>query len=123
MLAAALAARFVLEMILLLVLAVWGFQLADGIVLGLLCGLAAPAAGALLWGLFISPSRWFELGRIPRLVVEMALFCVAGGALWQMGRPVAALLLVAAAFADRFGLILLRRRQLARMRAERWSDF
>jgi hypothetical protein len=114
MLAAALAARFLLEMILLLVLAICGFQLADGLALGLLYGLAAPAAGALLWGLFISPKRRFELGRIPRLVLELTLFATAAGALWQMHRPTAGLLLFAAACADRFGLIWLRRRALAR---------
>ena len=114
MLVAALAARFLLEMLLLLVLFIWGFQLADGLVLGLLCGLAASSAGALLWGLFISPKRRFELGRIPRLVLELALFAIAAGALWQMHRPILGLLLLAAACGDRFGLIWLRRRELAR---------
>jgi hypothetical protein len=114
MLVAALAARFLLEMLLLLVLFIWGFQLAEGLALGLLCGLAASSAGALLWGLLISPKRRFELGRVPRLVLELALFAGAGGALWQMHRPAFGLLLFAAACADRFGLIWLRRRELAR---------
>jgi hypothetical protein len=114
MLVAALAARFLLEMLLLLVLFTWGFQAAGALALGLLFGLAASAAGALLWGLFISPKRWFELGRIPRLVIELTLFAGAGGALWQMHRPILGLLLFAAACADRFGLIWLRRRALAR---------
>lgn len=117
MLVAALAARFLLEVALLAVLAIWGFQLGDGLALGLLCGLAAPSAGAFLWGLFISPKRRFELGRIPRLMLELALFAGAAGALWQMGRPVAGLLLLAAACADRFVLIWLRRRELARLYA------
>jgi hypothetical protein len=117
MLVAALAARFLLEVILLLVLAAWGFKLEGGLALRLLVGLAAPATGALLWGLFISPKRRFELGRIPRLMLELALFAIAAGALWQMGRPVAGLILFAAASADRFGLIWLRRRELARLYA------
>jgi hypothetical protein len=123
MLAAALAARFLLEVVLLLVLAAWGFQLADSLALGVLTGLAAPAAGALIWGLFISPSRRVELGRIPRLVLELALFCVAAGALWRMHWPVAAILLIAAASANRFGLIWLRRRELARRYAGRSTSF
>jgi hypothetical protein len=117
MLVAALAARFLLEVALLIVLAIWGFRQADGLALGLLCGLAAPAAAALLWGLFIAPKRRFELGRIPRLILELALFAAAAGALWQMDRPIAGLLLFAAACADRFGLIWLRRRELARLNA------
>jgi hypothetical protein len=59
-------------------------------------------------GLFIWPNRRVELGRIPRLVLELALFCVAAGALWQMGWWVAAMVLVAAECANRFGLIWLR---------------
>ena len=114
MLVAALAARFLLEVALLIVLAIWGFRQADGLALGLLCGLAAPSAAALLWGLLISPKRRFELGRIPRLVLELALFATAAGALWQMDRPIVALGLFAAACADRFGLIWLRRRELSR---------
>ena len=117
MLVAALAVRFLLELTLLLVLAIWGFQQADSLALRLLCGLAAPAAGALLWGFFISPKRRFELGRILRLVLELALFAIAAGALWQMHRPAAGLILFAAASADRFGLIWLRRRELARLYA------
>jgi hypothetical protein len=119
MLAFALAARLLLEMILLLVLALWGFQAADGLALRIVAGLAAPAAGALLWGVFISPKRRLELGRIPRLALELALFAIAAGALWQMHRPVLGLLLFALACADRFGLIWLRRRELARLYAGR----
>ena len=114
MLVAALAARFLLEMLLLLVFFIWGFQLADGLAFGLLFGLAASSAAACLWGLFISPKRRFELGRIPRLALELALFAIAAGALWQMHRPILGLLLFGAASADRLGLIWPRRRELAR---------
>jgi hypothetical protein len=114
MLAAAIAARFLLEVALLVVLAAWGFQLADSLALRLVGGVAAPAVAALLWALFISPNRRVELGRIPRLVLELALFCAAAGALWQMGLRVTAMLLIVAECADRFGLIWLRRRELAR---------
>jgi hypothetical protein len=109
----ALAARLLLETILLVVFAVWSFRLADDFAFRLLGGLAAPGAAALVWGLFISPDRRFELGRVPRLVLELTLFWVAAGALWQMGWRVAAMLLVVAECVDRFGLIWLRRRELA----------
>jgi hypothetical protein len=114
MLALALAVRLLLQLILLVVLAIWGLQLAGSFPLRLLGGLAAASAAALLWGLFISPNRRVELGRKPRLVLELALFAVAAGALWQMRWPVAGLLLFATGAADRFGLIWLRRRELAR---------
>jgi hypothetical protein len=114
MLAAALALRFLLELLLLAALAFCGFHAADSLALRLLAGLGAPAAAALLWGLFISPNRRFELGRIPRLLLELALFALAAAALWQLGRPIAGLILFAVACADRFGLIWLRRREIAR---------
>jgi hypothetical protein len=119
MLVAALAARFVLEMALLLALALWGFQLADGVAFGLLLGVAASSLAASLWTLFIAPKRRFELGRIPRLLLELALFAIGAGALWQMDRPMLGLLLFAAACADRFGLIWLRRREVARRYSRR----
>ena len=114
MLAAALALRFLLEMILLVVLACWGLHAADEVALRLLAAIAAPAAGALLWGLFVSPNRRFELGRIARLLLELALFALAAAALWQLRWPLAGLLLFAIAAADRFGLIWLRRREIER---------
>jgi len=123
MLAAAIAARFLLQVVLLVVLAIWCFRQADNIALGLLSGLAASFAAGLLWGLFISPNRRVDLGRIARLVLELALFCVAAGALWQMGWRTAALLLIAAECADRYGLILIRRRELARRYAGRMSEY
>lgn len=119
MLAVALAVRFLLQVSLLLVLGLWGFQLPDSLGIGLLLGLGAAAAGALIWRLFVSPSRPIELGRIRRLLVELALFGAAAGALWQMHRPLIGLLLFAAACADRFVLIWLRRRELERLRSGR----
>ena len=100
-LAFALALRLLLELALLVILALWGLHAAEALSLRLLAGLGAPAAAALLWGLFVSPNRRFELGRIPRLLLELALFALAAAALWQLGRPVAGLLLFAAAAADR----------------------
>jgi len=117
MLAAALALRFLLELALLAALALWGFHAGDALALRLLAGLGAPAAAALLWGLFISPNRRIELGRIPRLLLELAMFALAAAALWQLGRPIAGLLLLAIAAADRFGLIWLRRREVERRNA------
>ena len=114
MLAAAITVRFLLQVILLLILGLWGFRLADNLGIGLLFGLGAAAAAALIWHLFISPSLRIELGRISRLVLELALFAAAAGALWQMQRPLIGMLLFAAACADRFALIWLHRRELKR---------
>jgi len=119
MLAFALGARFLLLLLLLLVVALWGWQWQSGLVMRTLCSLAAVLIISLVWRLFIAPERRFETGRVARLALELALFAVAAGALWQMHRPLFGLLLFAAACADRFGLIWLRRRALARQRAGR----
>lgn len=115
MLVFALAVRLLLELILLGVFALWGFHAASALPLRLLVGLGAPAVAALAWRLFVSPSRRVEVGRIPRLVLELALFALAAAALWQLGRPIAGFLLFAAAALDRFGLIWLRRREIERL--------
>jgi hypothetical protein len=52
-------------------------------------------------------------------MLELALFAIAAGALWQLQRPLFGLLLFAAACADRFGLIWLRRREVARRYSRR----
>lgn len=114
MIAAALAARLLLQFLLLLTFALWGYRQAEGLALSLLLALAAAAAGAMVWGLFISPHRRYDLGRIARLGLELALFALAAGALWQMRHPLLGLLLFAAACADRFALIWLHRRELKR---------
>jgi hypothetical protein len=114
MLVVALILRLLLELLLLAAFATWGFHQADSLALRLLAGLGAPACAALVWGLFVSPNRRIELGRVPRLLVELALFALAAAALWQLGHWLAGVLLFAAAAADRALLIWLRRRAVAR---------
>ena len=114
MLAAALALRLLLQFALLLTLAVWGYRQFESFALGLALALAAGSAGALAWKLFVSPERRFDLGRITRLLLELALFAIAAAALWQMHHPLLGLLLFAAACANRFALIWLYRRELKR---------
>ena len=114
MLAAALALRLLLEAILLVIFAIWGFHAVDAWPARLAAGLAAPAAAAMFWRLLISPSRRFDPGRIPRLLLELDLFALAAAALWQLGWPIAGALLFGVAALDRFGLIWLRRREIER---------
>ncbi|MBV9881780.1 MAG: DUF2568 domain-containing protein [Sphingomonadaceae bacterium] len=113
MLVFGLALRLLLELLLLVAFAIWGYHLSDTLPLRLLAALAAPAGAAVLWGLFVSPNRRVELGRIPRLLVELALFALAAAALWQLGHWLAGASLFAAAAADRILLIWLRRRTVA----------
>jgi hypothetical protein len=114
MLAAALTARLLLQFLLLITLALWGYRQGASIALGIVLALAAGSAGALVWRLFVSPDRRFDLGRIQRLLLELALFATGAAALWHMDHPLLSLLLFAAACADRYALIWLHRRELKR---------
>jgi hypothetical protein len=76
--------RFVLE---LLALAAFGYgaaQLADGPVRYVLAAIAV-AVGAAFWGVLVAPKSARRLADPVRLVVEVAFFVAAGGALAATG--------------------------------------
>ena len=116
MLPAVLVLRLLLELILLVAFAAFGAQLGGTLALHWLGGAAAGLAGSAVWGLFIAPRRRFEIGRIPRFALEIALFCLGGVALAELGRPVAGAALILLAVAQRIGLILIWRHRMV----QRW---
>jgi hypothetical protein len=68
------AARFALELCLLAAVAYGGWSIADG-VLGWLLAVAAPAAVAIVWGVFVSPKAPRRVSTEPwRLLLEIVLF-------------------------------------------------
>ena len=86
MLAAALAVRFILELC-LLATNVWAaYRFAPGIG-GICLATIAAIAIATLWGMFLSPKRRLELGALPRLFLELALFAGAAWLLFSAGHP------------------------------------
>ncbi len=83
-----LAFRFLLELMILLALGVWGWQKGDGL-LRIVPAIGAPLIAAVLWGTFRVPN---DPGRAPvavpgvlRLVLELALFGVSVWALADIG--------------------------------------
>lgn len=80
-----LGVRFTLEVASLVALAVWGFGATDGIARWVL-GLAAPAAAAMAWGLFVSPKAAVRAPMAVRLLVEACVFGAAACALRADGR-------------------------------------
>ncbi len=80
-----LAVRFVLELTALVALAYWGVTTVDGAG-GWILGVAAAAAFALLWGVFVSPKARAGLRPPARLAVELGLFGVAAASLAAAGR-------------------------------------
>jgi Protein of unknown function (DUF2568) len=84
-----LGVRFLLELAALAALAYWGSQtgpLARSIVLAI----AAPLAGAVLWGLFAAPKSRHRLRGARRLIVEIPFFGAAVAGLAATGQWVLA---------------------------------
>jgi hypothetical protein len=94
--AANLAVRFVLELTALGVVAYWGYATGSGVGAWLLA-LACPVALALAWGVFVSPKARVPLPPLARFAVEIGFFAVAALALWSVGQPVWAIVLLVVA--------------------------
>ncbi|MFF0559579.1 YrdB family protein [Streptomyces sp. NPDC004266] len=99
---------FLLELAALAVLARWGWEGAEGGALRLLLAVAAPAAAAVIWGLFAAPRARIPLPLPGVLLVKALVFGAAAVALQALDRPawalsfaVVALVNTALATADR----------------------
>lgn len=74
-----------LELAALAVLAWWGWASADPVALRLLLAVAAPAAAAVLWGLFAAPRARFSVPLPGVLTVKAVVFGAAALALFALG--------------------------------------
>ena len=90
--AANLGLRFILELAAIAATAYWGFTTASGTT-SVLLGLAAPALVIVVWGLFVSPKRTFDLPQPLRFGIELAVFAGAAVALAAAGRTALAIVL------------------------------
>ncbi|MGO2660029.1 YrdB family protein [Mycetocola reblochoni] len=101
--------RVLIELIAVVVLAVWGFS-EWAFPLNIVVGLGAPVLAVLLWALFLSPRPVLRTELYLRSLVEIALYVAAAAALWSLGLPVVAVvyLLVASALGLWSGLRRLR---------------
>ena len=92
----ALAVRFACELSMLAALAWWGSRAVDGPARWVVA-IAAPAAAAVVWGLFVAPKAPRPVPVPVRLLLELGLFSAAVLALVALDRPgLAALLGIAA---------------------------
>ncbi|CAI6086616.1 YrdB family protein [Cohnella sp. JJ-181] len=90
-----LALRFALELAMLAALGYWGFKADLAPVLRWLLGIGAPILAAIVWGAFLSPKASVPLDGSLKLAIELAVFCLAAGALYAAGRPAGAAALLA----------------------------
>ena len=103
MLAVALAVRFALELCLLGVFAWAAHRLAPGPA-GVGLAVAAVVVVAGVWGTLLSPRRPVEIGRAPRLLLELILFGLAAGALYGGGHWRLAAALIAVELIDKLAI-------------------
>lgn len=75
---------FIVELVLLVVLAVAGARLGDG-GLGIVLGMGLPLVAAVLWGLRLAPRATRRMPNPTRLVAKLTLVLVAAGLLAASG--------------------------------------
>lgn len=100
-------AAFVLELVVIATLSVWGFMTGPGVAGSVLLGVGAPAAAVVVWGMFAAPRARFPLSLPGTLGVKAVVFAAAVAALARLDRPalavaLAIVLLVNTAIAVRF---------------------
>ncbi len=88
-----LALRFLLELCLVAALGYWGFKTGQGWIAKSGLGIGAPLLAAVVWGAFIAPKAAWLLPNPWLLILELALFSLAGAALYLAGQPILAWIL------------------------------
>jgi hypothetical protein len=91
-----LALRFILEMVVLVALLIWGFGASDQLILQLLLGLGAPAVAMITWGTLISPKAPRRLDDPMRVGLEIVVFSAGALALVAAGLVIPGALLAVA---------------------------
>ncbi|HEX9065881.1 MAG TPA: YrdB family protein [Streptosporangiaceae bacterium] len=87
------AVAFLLELLVLVVLGLWGFETGPNTAVSILLGLGTPALAAVVWGLFAAPRARFPLPLAGTLAVKAVVFAAAVAALAALGQPVLAAVL------------------------------
>jgi hypothetical protein len=66
--------RFILEMVALVALFLFGISLSDQLLIQILLGLGVPLLAVMVWGLFVAPKAKRRLPDPARLTVELSVF-------------------------------------------------
>lgn len=76
---------FLLELLALVLLAVWGFRTGSNVAVHVLLGLGAPALMVLVWGAFAAPRARFQVPLAGVLAVKAVVFGAATAAGYAAG--------------------------------------
>lgn len=100
---------FIMELVALAALALWGWKWADGTVVKVVSAISAPLIAAVFWGLFAAPNATFDI-RLLAIATKVVVFASAAAALWNIGYGTAAVVFVLVVAAN---LLMIRIGQLA----------
>jgi hypothetical protein len=89
--------RFVLELVVLVALFLWGVSVSGEFIVQVVLGVGAPALAVAVWGLFVAPKASRRLPDPQRLAVEIVVFGAGVLAFLARGDLLLAILLAAAA--------------------------
>ena len=89
--------RFVLELVVLVALFLWGVSVSGELIVQVVLGLGAPALAIAIWGLFVAPRASRRLPDPQRLALEIVVFGAGVLAFLAIGELLLAVLLAAAA--------------------------
>ncbi len=70
------AFRFILEILVLVAMLLWGMSLSGEFVIGLVLGIVAVAVVIAVWGLFVAPKAARRLPDPARLALELGIFFI-----------------------------------------------
>ncbi|AMB57757.1 4-amino-4-deoxy-L-arabinose transferase [Microterricola viridarii] len=82
--------RFLLEIVAVVSLAIWGFTQWPMPWPGIAFGIGAPLLAVLLWALFLSPKAVFQVDAFGRALFEIIVMGSVALAWWGMGQPIVA---------------------------------
>jgi len=69
-----LGVRFLLEIMALIILGYWGFQISQSTIMKIILGIGAPLLTAVIWGMFGAPKASYLLTGFPFLLLEIIIF-------------------------------------------------
>lgn len=89
--------RFILELVVLVALFLWGVSVSDQLVVQVVLAVGVPVLVVVIWGLFVAPRASRRLPDPQRLAVEVVIFGAGVLAFLAAGQALLAVLLAAAA--------------------------
>jgi hypothetical protein len=98
---------FLVEVAMLILLGHWGYHLADGMFMKVLCAIAAPLIAAVLWGIFAAPKSKNRLKQPALLAFKLVMFIGTAVLLYWPGHIfIAAVFLFFALLNQSFSIII-----------------